>query len=265
MQNLLRSNSRRYTTPEIRGEITPYVTSFTIFSIVGKNNELLSDRTSIVLLFAKRIFESIRPAGDERPVRGSLTNRLVGAPPARNSRPLGSSSSLVEKVTEGKVEEDEVEEEAVEYHRGNSFVSFCPPTQRRATIAVVARRGCSALAIIDFYNFPCPPFSKLPIPLLTHASPQRRSIPTISLFLSFGLYSYENSSGYLRRLRQIFLFWECHHNLFIFNYKYQLNNYKYCVIKISYTSDRYNRIEFSDCCDKLEICSCHEGLMKFTI
>lgn len=53
--------------------------------------------------------------------------------------PLGSSSSLVEKVTEEKKEEEE--EEAVEYHRGNSFVSFCPPTQRRATIAVVARRG----------------------------------------------------------------------------------------------------------------------------
>jgi len=35
----------------------------------------------------------------------------------------------------------EQEESALECHGGNSFVSFCPPTQRRPTITVDARRG----------------------------------------------------------------------------------------------------------------------------
>lgn len=81
-----------------------------------------------------RIFESIHPAGDERPVRGSFTNRLVG---------VGQLQARTAWLLEFSMEEaaEEEEEETVEYRGGNSFVSFCPPTQRRATITVVAHRA----------------------------------------------------------------------------------------------------------------------------
>lgn len=94
---------------------------------------------------------------------------------------LGSSSP---RILEEAAEEEE--EEMVEYHGGNSFVSFCPPTQRRATITVVAHRGLSALTIIDFYNFPCPPLSELPVPPLTLTSPETNiplSLPRMKFLL----------------------------------------------------------------------------------
>lgn len=59
--------------PELEVKLSRMLLRLCVFSIVGKNNELLSDRTSIVVLFAKRIFESIRPAGDER---GQYEDRL---------------------------------------------------------------------------------------------------------------------------------------------------------------------------------------------
>lgn len=111
-------------------------------------------------------------------MNGQYEDRLRIA--SLGSAPAWSSRRLAPRVLAKEAAEEE-EEETVEYHGGNSFVSFCPPTQRRATITVVAHRGLSALAIIDFYNFPCPLLSELPVPSLTRTSPET-NIPLPRIF-----------------------------------------------------------------------------------
>lgn len=160
-----------------------------VFLIAGKKITNFS-RTYIDRSSAKRIFESVRPAGDKRPVRGSLTNHLVGFH-RHEARAAGSPSSRGEKTAE-----ERRRRRRSSTTEGTRLLVFArlPNDGQRSPWLLTA---VSAPAIIDFYNFPCPPLSGLPIPQLAHTSSKNITSSLSSLLSpSWHIFLCENSSGY---------------------------------------------------------------------
>lgn len=94
----------------------------------------------------------------QRRRRRTTTSTRIAYESSRWDPPTWSSRRWLLDFFVEEVAEEEAAA-AVVYRAGNLFVSFCPPTQRRPAITAAVCHEISALAIIDFYNFPCPPLS----------------------------------------------------------------------------------------------------------